>query len=50
MRIVRNKSLTDYNTFHFDAKADYFVEIDSVGDIQTLIQDPIFHEQKRLIV
>lgn len=50
IKIQTDKLLTDYNTFHFDAKADYFVEIGSVDDIQALIVDPIFREQKRLIV
>jgi UDP-N-acetylmuramate dehydrogenase len=50
MLIQKNKSLRDYNSFHFDVEAKYFVSIQSVADIQALIQDPVFSDNKRLIV
>lgn len=48
--IQKNKSLRDYNSFHFDVEAKYFVSIESIDDIQKLIQEDIFCDNKRLIV
>jgi UDP-N-acetylmuramate dehydrogenase len=49
-KIQQNTSLRSYNSFHFDVLADYFVDIESVDDMQQLIVDPIFVENKKLIV
>jgi|GEM_PF-1414726 len=50
MQIQKNKSLRDYNSFHFDVEARYFVTIETTADMQDLIQEPIFCDNKRLIV
>lgn len=50
IQIHQNRSLRDYNSFHLDVIAAYFVSIKSAQDIQDLIVDPIFLENKRLIV
>lgn len=50
MQIETNKSLRDYNSFHFDVQAKYFVSIPSTVAIQTLIQEAVFIDNKRLIV
>jgi len=50
IQIDKNTSLRNYNSFHFDVLADYFVTIGSVEDMQQLIADPIFLDNKKLIV
>ena len=50
MQIQTNKSLLDYNTFHLDVQAAYFVEVSSVDDVQALLCDPIFSFHKKLII
>ncbi len=50
MHIQTNKSLHDYNSFHFDVEAAYFVTIASVEDIQVLIQEEVFCNNRKLIV
>jgi UDP-N-acetylmuramate dehydrogenase len=50
IQIYKNKSLRYYNSFHLDVMADYFVSIKSVQDIQALVTDSIFLENKRLVV
>ncbi len=50
IQIEKNKSLRDYNSFHFDVVADYFVDITSVEDMQQLIVDSIFLAHKKLII
>lgn len=39
MEILKNYSLKHHNTFGIDAKARYFVEITSVGDLQSILGD-----------
>uniref|UniRef100_UPI00258AFE95 UDP-N-acetylmuramate dehydrogenase n=1 Tax=Alcanivorax sp. TaxID=1872427 RepID=UPI00258AFE95 len=41
MHIQAHFPLRDYNTFHIEAKARYFVEIDKQSDIRALRSDPI---------
>ncbi len=50
MQIQENKNLIDLNTFHIDATAKYFVEVNSVEDILNLIELPVFKENERLII
>lgn len=41
MKIFQNFSLLAYNTFGIDAKADYFIEYDSIDDLQTVLKSEI---------
>ncbi|MBU2493015.1 MAG: UDP-N-acetylmuramate dehydrogenase [Bacteroidetes bacterium] len=50
MNIVKDFSLTNYNTFHIDVKADYFCEIHSLEDLQELLSHNIFLNNNRLIL
>ncbi len=49
MRTIPNASLLAYNTFGVDVKADYFIEYESVTELQSLLQsdivksNPVFH-------
>jgi UDP-N-acetylmuramate dehydrogenase len=49
MKTIPNASLLAYNTFGIDAKADYFIEYESVAELQSLLQsdivksNPVFH-------
>ena len=42
MQIVENFALKDYNTFGFEAKASFFVEIKSEADLVELYQSELF--------
>lgn len=48
MLIKSNFSLLEYNTFGIDVRADYFVEYDSVQDLQTALKSEIVNENKIL--
>lgn len=41
MRIYEHKSLLAYNTFGIDVNADYFVEYDSVEDLQAVLKSEL---------
>lgn len=49
MKTLTNASLLAYNTFGVDAKADYFIEYESVEELQSVLQseivksNPVFH-------
>lgn len=45
-----NVSLRPYNSFGFDAIAKYFVEINTIDDLQTLIQSGVLQKHKTLIL
>ncbi len=45
-----NVSLQPYNSFGFDAVAKYFVEINEVSDLQTLIKSGALQQHKTLIL
>ena len=45
-----NVNLRPYNSFGFDAIAKYFVEINTIDDLQTLIQSGALQQQKTLIL
>jgi len=47
---IENFNLRDYNTFHIDAKAHYFVEITSVAELLELLDSEIFKTQPRFIL
>ncbi|MCR5660208.1 MAG: UDP-N-acetylmuramate dehydrogenase [Bacteroidales bacterium] len=45
-----NVNLKLYNSFGFDAKAKYFVEINAIDDLQALIKNGVMQEHKTLIL
>ena len=45
-----NINLRPYNSFGFDAIAKYFVEINTIDDLQTLIQSGVLQKHKTLIL
>ena len=45
-----NVNLRPYNSFGFDAIAKYFVEINTIDDLQTLIQSGALQQHKTLIL
>lgn len=50
MTIKENISLLPYNTFHIDATARLFVEIDQVSDLQELLKDQAYANIPKLIL
>jgi len=46
MKTSTNITLKPYNTFGIDAKADYFIEYDSVEDLQKLLRLDIVKSTK----
>jgi UDP-N-acetylmuramate dehydrogenase len=50
MNIQENISLQDYNTFHIDAKAKFFVEVNNEEDIKHLIADTVRTSHPHLIL
>lgn len=50
MHIQTKIGLAAYNTFHFDAVADFFVEVFSIEDVQKLRLNPLWQHQKKLIL
>jgi len=50
MNIQEQVELLPYNTFKIRAKARYFTSIQSVEDFQSLLKNPIYKQQKSLIL
>jgi UDP-N-acetylmuramate dehydrogenase len=50
MRIVRNVNLKSYNTFGIDVKAKYFVEIDSIKNLEKLTTTKEFQSENKLVL
>ncbi len=50
MNILENISLLPYNTFGIDVKTRFFIEYDSVEDLQETLQLPIMHTHNILAV
>jgi UDP-N-acetylmuramate dehydrogenase len=50
MMVLTNQSLQSYNTFGIDVSAKYFSEINSTDDFKTLIADPGFETEEKLIL
>lgn len=48
--IEENIDLTPYNTFHVAARARYFVRIQSISELKLLLSEPIYKNNKRLIL
>lgn len=49
-KVQRNYSIKKYNSFGIDVRADYFIEIQSIEDIYSIISDPVFKEKKHLFL
>ncbi|RRQ47765.1 UDP-N-acetylmuramate dehydrogenase [Maribacter algicola] len=45
MEIYKNYSLKDYNTFGIDAKAKFFIEINSVQELQDILADDTYQNK-----
>lgn len=50
LSIQENIDLQPYNTFHVKARARYFVRIQSMSDMKLLLNEPVFKNNKRLIL
>ena len=50
MQIQSDIELRGLNTFHIAAKACYFAEVSSLDDIRALQSEPLFKENKKLIL
>ena len=50
MTIEENKPLQQLNTFGIEAYAKYYAEVNSIADVQALIQLPVFQNNERLIL
>ena len=50
MEIQENVSLLSYNTFQVECTARYFVEVESVQQLQELIQTDIFQNNRHLVL
>lgn len=50
MQIEKDFNLKEFNTFGVDVKASYFARVDSLEDLISLIQNPIFKENKKLFL
>jgi len=48
--IKENVSLKPYNTFGIDAQCRYFFEINSTNDFLTLLNDPVYISNKKLVI
>ena len=50
IKIGQHKSLKQYNTFGINAKATYFTTIQSIEELQELLQLPLYQNEKHLIL
>mgnify|MGYP001580233402 CR=1 FL=1 len=50
IRIERDVSLKPFNTFGIDVSAKYFCRIESAEQLQSLLQTPVFKEEKHLFL
>ena len=50
MDIIKNKSLKSYNTFGIDCNSSFFTRINTLKDLEELYQQPLFKNQKKLIL
>jgi UDP-N-acetylmuramate dehydrogenase len=50
VKILENISLKHLNTFGIDAKAEYFVEVNTIEDLTELIKNEIFISSEKLIL
>lgn len=50
MEIVANQSLRNYNTFGMEVSAKYFARFNSVEELKSILSDPAFKSEKRLVL
>lgn len=50
VEILENYSLKDYNTFHIEAKADYFAHCQSIDELKELLDRSEFQENSHFIL
>ncbi len=50
MIISKNQSLLEYNTFKIDVKSKFFTIINTVEELKILLKDPIFKENRFLVL
>lgn len=50
MQIIENKSLKEYNTFHLEAAARYFIEVSSINELSELLSDPQWKNTPKLVL
>jgi UDP-N-acetylmuramate dehydrogenase len=50
LKFLKSKSLSSYNTFGFEAKADLLVEITTAEEFQELLQTPEWKEHQHVIL
>lgn len=50
MTVQTNVSLKPYNTFGLEANAKYFVEVSSIEQLHSLLNDPTYQQMERLIL
>jgi len=50
LMIKENVSLKPYNTFGIDVQCRYFFEINSTNDFLTLLNDPVYISNKKLVI
>lgn len=50
MTVQTNVSLKPYNTFGLEATAKYFVEVSSIEQLNSLLNDPTYQQMERLLL
>jgi UDP-N-acetylmuramate dehydrogenase len=50
MRIEKNVSLKQFNTFNVDVKAKYFAQVDNLSELKELLSNKEYNSEKRLIL
>jgi len=50
MKTLQNTSLLPYNTFGIDVKADFFIEYDSVEELQAVLQSELIKKNRLLAI
>lgn len=50
MTIQKNISLKEFNTFHVEASAKYFCEINDINELESVITDSRFRNEQKLIL
>jgi UDP-N-acetylmuramate dehydrogenase len=50
MQIIENKSLKEYNTFHLEASARYFAEVNSIEELSQILADSQWKNTPKLVL
>jgi UDP-N-acetylmuramate dehydrogenase len=48
--IIEHRDLKAYNTFGIEASCDYFTEVNSIKDFEELTREPIYKNNKKLVI